>query len=172
MRSRRFFAGVEAPPPIGAAQPFPDLAVTALVPEVNEVERLFCLSADITNLGTAPPGRHFQVRLDIITDIDDAEVRRREFFWFAPDTPFPLRTPQACLELAYVDENGSLYLFEAVVDPNGELVDLDRSNNQLIGDYAVFSPDVAASREPFGIETRIKDGKRTTTRTLGGKPLG
>jgi hypothetical protein len=131
--------------------------VSKIDTEINDVDRLFCVSADIMNLGNAAPERHFQVRSQILTFINQLEVSVSEHFWFASDTPFPFRTPQACIELAYYEQNGDAMSSTHLRIRQNTLVDPNRTNNYQVDLMDVFSPEHRHTFETFRKETRVQE---------------
>ncbi len=152
---------------------YPDLAVSAINVTTNHEERLFCVTADIVNLGGGLPAASYCVRIQILTWLDQGTVQAtsQEFDWFAADATLPFRTDFSCLELQYFDEGGSVYEIDALVDVTEDVVDPNRSNNYKYLAWWPFSPNFAPGEERFRRETRTKDGKQTIKQTLGGKPF-
>jgi hypothetical protein len=163
------------------APPYCDLWVQEIATKPDHDYKRLYASAVIANSGLAPPSGPILLYTVVLADVYSPQYgywtqeQTEEWQWYSAGTSLPFRSNWMWAPLHYVEENGGMYQVWVHVGDSENLVgDRNPNNNtKLIQCPPFFKP--ATFREemnlPLRRETRMEDGKLTSTLTIGGQPL-
>jgi hypothetical protein len=163
------------------APPYTDLWVPEIVTKPDHDNKRLYACAVIANRDQAPPSGPIRVYTVVIAAVYKGpqygwtEEATTEWRWYAAGTSLPFRTLWMWAPLHYVEEDGGEYqVWVYVGDPENLVGDRNPNNNS---NYIQCPPFLKPAtfheemHEPLRQETTMENGKRTSTLTLGGKPL-
>jgi hypothetical protein len=101
--------------------------------------------------------------------------RPKEWRWYHAGTSLPFRSDWMWAPLHYVEEDGGPYqVWMYVGDPENLVGDRNPNDNTKLIQCPPFYKPATFNEEmnqPLRRETRMENGKLTSTLTIGGKPL-
>jgi hypothetical protein len=163
------------------APPYCDLWVSEIVTKPNHDSRRLNVCAVVANRGQAPPSGPILVHTVVVAWVDFPKYglidqRTEEWQWWHAGQSLPFRTDWMWAPLYYVGvDYGDRYEVTVTVgDPENLVDDRNPDNNSKHIDCPPFvSPATFSEKmnEPLRRETRTENGERTSTLTIGGKPL-
>jgi hypothetical protein len=161
--------------------PYCDLWVQEIVQKPDHDNKRLSLCGVIANRGSAPPSGPILVHTAVIADLYSPQYgywyqeTTQEWRWYHAGTTLPFRTLWMSAPLHYVEEYGGPYqIWMYVGDPENLVGDRNPNNNW---NYIQCPPFLKPAtfheemHEPLLRETRMEDGKLTSTLTIGGKPI-
>jgi hypothetical protein len=163
------------------ALPYCDLWVQEIVTKPDHDLKRLNVCAVIANRGSAPPSGPMLVHFVVIADVYKGpqygwtQETTQEWRWNHAGTSLPFRTLWMWAPLHYVEEDGGPYqVWVYVGDPENRPDDRRPNNNYTWIQCPPFLKPATFNEEMQGAlrrETRMEDGKLTTTLTIEGKPL-
>jgi hypothetical protein len=163
------------------APPYTDLYVSDIVTKPDHDLQRLNACAVIANHGQAPPSGPMLVHTVVLAEVyvpdlgDWSQELTQEWQWWHAGQALPFRTFWMWAPLHYVEEDGGSYqVIVTVGDPENLPGDRNTNNNYKMLQCPPFIKPLNFTPEmeqPLRQETRIKNGKLTSTLTIGGKPL-
>ncbi len=163
------------------APPYCDLRIQEIITKPDHGNRLLNACAVIANAGSAPPSGPIRVYVVITAVVYKGPLygwtqeSTQEWRWYDAGTPLPFRTFWSSAPLHYLEEDGGPYEVSVYVgDPENLVGDHNLNNNFGLLQCppflkpATLRPEV---KQALRRETRMEDGKLTSTLTIDGKPL-
>jgi len=141
--------------------PYPDLAFGQWYFQVNHQAKTLCVGYTLRNVGRSAPSGSFRVVVGINLRKNGVNTYSEEIFTIPADTIITagFQTPCSTRELVYRDEvPDAEYTFYALIDPNHELVDTNRSNNYSELSWRFYNPKFLSKGDTVRLDIETQPG--------------
>ncbi len=145
----------------GVFLPYPDLAFGQWYFNINHQAKTLCVGYTLRNVGRSAPSSSFRVVVGTYLRKNGVGIYSEEIFTIPEDAIIGagFQTPCSQKELVYRDEvPDAEYTFYALIDPNFELIDTNRSNNSSELKWRFYSPKFLSKGETARLDIEMQPG--------------